>query len=81
MLPADSPLRVAYVMGAMVYCVSIVFGRVYCGMHSITDVVGGSILAYFVYWLHWTYRAEFEGLMEGDSFWPGKFNTGRKIAI
>ncbi|KAI9489776.1 phosphatidic acid phosphatase type 2/haloperoxidase [Zychaea mexicana] len=67
---SDSPLRVICIIGAFVYAASIVFGRIYCGMHSLTDVVGGAILAYFLYWVQWTFRTEFNSIFTADTVIP-----------
>ncbi|KAI9320203.1 PAP2 superfamily-domain-containing protein [Dichotomocladium elegans] len=69
-LPPDSPFRFLCFLGASIYAISIVFGRIYCGMHSVTDLVGGSVLGYLLYWIQWTYRAEFDALFASDSFIP-----------
>ncbi|KAI9268208.1 phosphatidic acid phosphatase type 2/haloperoxidase [Phascolomyces articulosus] len=66
----DSPLRVICIMAAFVYAVSVVFGRIYCGMHSVTDVIGGAILAYILYWFQWNFRDEFNSIFNNDSFVP-----------
>ncbi|KAL1936775.1 hypothetical protein VTP01DRAFT_909 [Rhizomucor pusillus] len=69
-LSPESPLRVLCFIGAGVYAGSIVFGRLYCGMHSLTDIIGGSLLAYVLYWFQWTYREEFDSLFSSDSLLP-----------
>lgn len=33
------------------------------------DIVGGAALAYVLYWFHWTFRAQFEAIVTGDSYW------------
>lgn len=57
-------------LGAIVYAGSVVMGRIYCGMHSITDVVGGSILAYILYWFQWTFKDQFDGLFTAETIIP-----------
>ncbi|KAI8138527.1 PAP2 superfamily-domain-containing protein [Fennellomyces sp. T-0311] len=66
----ESPLRVVCIIGAFLYATSIVFGRVYCGMHSVTDIVGGGVLAYVLYWFQWTFRDEFNSMFTTDSIVP-----------
>ncbi|KAI9288023.1 phosphatidic acid phosphatase type 2/haloperoxidase [Umbelopsis sp. AD052] len=65
----DDPFRLPGLITLSVYAVSVVFGRIYCGMHSITDLLGGAALAYVLYWFHWTFRAQFEEIVTGDSYW------------
>ncbi|KAG0166902.1 hypothetical protein DFQ30_006616 [Apophysomyces sp. BC1015] len=68
-LSPESPMRLAAIIGCMIYAFSVVFGRLYCGMHSLTDVVSGSILAYILYWFQWTFRNEFNALFTDDTYW------------
>ncbi|KAG0176702.1 hypothetical protein DFQ28_006934 [Apophysomyces sp. BC1034] len=81
-LSPESPMRLAAIIGCMIYAFSVVFGRLYCGMHSLTDVVSGSILAYILYWFQWTFRNEFNALFTDDTYWgnvsdkPGLFPGG-----
>jgi membrane-associated phospholipid phosphatase len=35
-LPYDSPTHTLCILGAAFYALSVVFGRIYCGMHSVT---------------------------------------------
>lgn len=35
-LPQESPVRMVCILCAMFYAVSVVFGRIYCGMHTVT---------------------------------------------
>ncbi|KAI8996932.1 PAP2 superfamily-domain-containing protein [Pilobolus umbonatus] len=65
----ESSARLISVIGCVIYAVSVVFGRVYCGMHSITDCVGGTVIAYIVYWFQWTFQEEFNGLFTSSSYW------------
>jgi len=53
----------AYVLGVAVclwYTFSIVFGRLYTGMHSITDCIVGSILGSSIWWVHMTVGQQFD---------------------
>ncbi|OBZ88299.1 hypothetical protein A0J61_03654 [Choanephora cucurbitarum] len=68
-LPSDSPARLITVIGCAFYAVSVVFGRVYCGMHTVTDCIGGTLLAYVVYWFQWTFKDQFNALFTSDSYW------------
>ncbi|KAL0076897.1 phosphatidic acid phosphatase type 2/haloperoxidase [Phycomyces blakesleeanus] len=65
----ESTARMVCVASCAVYVASVVLGRLYCGMHSLTDVVGGTILAYALYWTQWTFRAEFDSLFTDDGYW------------
>ncbi|KAI7865771.1 PAP2 superfamily-domain-containing protein [Spinellus fusiger] len=65
----DSTARLVCLVSCGVYVVSVVFGRLYCGMHSLTDVIGGGLLAYLLYWIQWTFRFEFNMLFTQDSYW------------
>jgi membrane-associated phospholipid phosphatase len=38
-LPQESPARMLCILCAMFYAVSVVFGRIYCGMHTITGKI------------------------------------------
>ncbi|KAI8352896.1 PAP2 superfamily-domain-containing protein [Blakeslea trispora] len=68
-LPSESPARLISVIACAFYAISVVFGRIYCGMHTITDCIGGTILAYIVYWFQWTFRDQFNALFISDSYW------------
>ncbi|GAB5586530.1 Long-chain base-1-phosphate phosphatase [Umbelopsis nana] len=68
-VPQDDPFRIVGLVILSVYAISVVFGRLYCGMHSITDIVGGAILAFAIYWVQWTFRTQFEQIVTGDSYW------------
>ncbi|KAI8087592.1 PAP2 superfamily-domain-containing protein [Gilbertella persicaria] len=68
-LSPESPARLITVIACTFYAVSVVFGRIYCGMHTITDCIGGSILAYIVYWFQWTFKEQFDALFTNDSYW------------
>ncbi|KAJ2965011.1 hypothetical protein NQZ79_g162 [Umbelopsis isabellina] len=65
----EDPFRTLGLVVLSIYAVSVVFGRIYCGMHSITDIVGGAILAFILYWGQWTFRDQFEQIVTGDSYW------------
>ncbi|KAK6506377.1 hypothetical protein TWF506_011292 [Arthrobotrys conoides] len=47
--------RIIYIILAALYATSIVFGRVYCGMHGFLDVVVGSILGVILALAEWVY--------------------------
>ncbi|GAN01046.1 sphingosine-1-phosphate phosphohydrolase [Mucor ambiguus] len=68
-LAPESPARLISVIACTFYAVSVVFGRVYCGMHTVTDCIGGSILAYLVYLAQWTFKDQFNALFTSQSYW------------
>ncbi|CEP07772.1 hypothetical protein [Parasitella parasitica] len=68
-LAPESPVRLISVIACTFYAVSVVFGRVYCGMHTVTDCLGGSILAYLVYLAQWTFKDQFNALFTSQSYW------------
>ncbi|CAO3664026.1 unnamed protein product [Umbelopsis vinacea] len=68
-VPQDDPFRIGGLIILGVYATSVVFGRIYCGMHSVTDIVGGAILAFVIYWFQWTFRLQFEEIVTGDKYW------------
>lgn len=59
--------RLAVQVGVWTYLVTIVFGRLYCGMHGFLDVVCGSILGYAIAWVRYAYRAHFNRLIDHPS--------------
>ncbi|KAG1456166.1 hypothetical protein G6F46_007768 [Rhizopus delemar] len=65
----ESPTRFISILACIFYAASVVFGRIYCGMHSVTDCVGGTVLAYLVYWVQWTFKDHLDTLFTSDSYW------------
>ncbi|CAO3678361.1 unnamed protein product [Rhizopus stolonifer] len=65
----ESPARLVSIIACLFYATSVVFGRIYCGMHSVTDCIGGTILAYIVYWIQWHFKDSFDSLFTEDSYW------------
>ncbi|GJJ68024.1 dihydrosphingosine 1-phosphate phosphatase [Entomortierella parvispora] len=57
------------IFGLIVYAVSIVYGRLYCGMHSITDCVGGSMIGLTIWATQWTFRQTIEYYMVSPVWW------------
>jgi hypothetical protein len=55
---------------AAVYTFSIVFGRLYCGMHGFLDVVVGIILGAILAVAQWFLKDVIDGWVFGDSFIP-----------
>ncbi|PNY26128.1 Dihydrosphingosine 1-phosphate phosphatase, partial [Tolypocladium capitatum] len=50
------------------YAVSIVFGRLYCGMHGFLDVIIGSIMGGAIGWLEVYYGPSFDAYMHSSSW-------------
>ncbi|KAG0308506.1 hypothetical protein BGZ98_007775 [Dissophora globulifera] len=57
------------ILGLIIYAISIVYGRLYCGMHSITDCVGGSIIGISIWAVQWTFRHTIEYYMVSPIWW------------
>ena len=55
-------------LGVMAF--SVVFGRLYCGMHSLTDVAVGSAMGVLIWAAHWVAEGAIERLTLGAS-WLG----------
>jgi membrane-associated phospholipid phosphatase len=53
----------------VVYVVSIVAGRVYCGMHGFLDVVFGSIIGAVLWWMRFAFAPQMDALFIGDGRW------------
>ncbi|KAF9899534.1 hypothetical protein BX616_002970 [Lobosporangium transversale] len=66
------------ILGLIIYAVSIVYGRLYCGMHSITDCVGGSLIGISIWAVQWTFRHTIEYYMVSPVWWvpPVVIGTG-----
>ncbi|KYK55292.1 PAP2 domain protein [Drechmeria coniospora] len=54
------------------YAVSIVFGRLYCGMHGFLDIVIGSIMGAAIGWLEFSYGPSLDEYMHSSS-WVAPF--------
>lgn len=65
----ESPARLVSILACVFYATSVVFGRIYCGMHSVTDCIGGTLLAYIIYWIQWHFKDSFDALFTDDSYW------------
>ncbi|KAF9102856.1 hypothetical protein BGX27_010839 [Mortierella sp. AM989] len=60
--------------GLAVYLFSVVFGRLYCGMHTKTDILGGTVIGVIVWAVQWIFRDSIDALMT-ESSWKGiEFN-------
>lgn len=63
-------LRIFLYILLAVYMFSIVFGRLYCGMHGFLDVVVGSTMGVGLAVVQWVYQREIDAYIYSDSLWP-----------
>ncbi|CAJ0751800.1 9463_t:CDS:2, partial [Entrophospora sp. SA101] len=56
-----------YVTILSTYCLTITIGRIYCGMHSITDVLAGVCIGILSWWTQWGWQNNIEELILNDS--------------
>lgn len=69
--PSISPVaRIFLQFLAAIYTVSIVFGRLYCGMHGFLDVIVGIFMGAVLALAQWFLRDTIDGFVYGESFWP-----------
>lgn len=64
----DFPLRIALLCLSYTYMVSIVLGRLYCGMHGFFDVVVGTGLGALISVIQCLYGSEFDDYIHNGSF-------------
>lgn len=63
----DPTLRLLIQLLSWVYMLTIVFGRLYCGMHGFLDICVGSVLGALLAWIQWTFKREIDGFIySGD---------------
>ncbi|KAN0059963.1 Long-chain base-1-phosphate phosphatase [Thecaphora frezii] len=55
-------------VGLLFYAFSVVYGRIYAGMHSITDCTVGSLLGGWLSWMQWRYFDHTERFLLLDSW-------------
>lgn len=63
-------LRIGLQALAAVYTFSIIFGRLYCGMHGFLDVIVGVLLGALLAVAQWVLRDVIDTFVFGDSFAP-----------
>ncbi|CAG8508065.1 11079_t:CDS:10 [Paraglomus brasilianum] len=51
-----------------IYCLSVVIGRVYCGMHSFTDITGGIVMGVTLSWLQWAWQQDLDDFVLDGSW-------------
>ncbi|EPQ29862.1 uncharacterized protein PFL1_02535 [Pseudozyma flocculosa PF-1] len=54
--------------GLLFYAFSVVYGRIYAGMHSLIDCVVGSSLGAWISWMQWRYFDQMEHFLQLDSW-------------
>ncbi|PFH59629.1 hypothetical protein XA68_12065 [Ophiocordyceps unilateralis] len=62
------------------YAVSIVFGRLYCGMHGFLDVIVGSLIGAGISWLEFNYGPPLDASMHASS-WLAPLLAGLVIVV
>lgn len=62
--------RLVLQMLTAVYTLSIVIGRLYCGMHGFLDVIVGIMLGGFLSIVQWVFRHDIDAFVYGESFTP-----------
>jgi hypothetical protein len=51
----------------IVYYVSLIFGRIYCGMHGFFDIMTGSLIGFGLFLFRWCYGTQFDNFMFDNS--------------
>ncbi|KAF9150366.1 hypothetical protein BG015_007833, partial [Linnemannia schmuckeri] len=69
------------IFGLIVYAVSIIYGRLYCGMHSITDCIGGTLIGVGIWATQWTFRHTIEYYMVSPVWWVPPFVVATGIFL
>lgn len=70
--PDLSPaLRLTFQALAWIYALSIVLGRLYCGMHGFLDISVGSALGAALAWIQWRYEPQIDAaIYSADVMFP-----------
>ncbi|KAI5795618.1 phosphatidic acid phosphatase type 2/haloperoxidase [Geopyxis carbonaria] len=63
-------LRIFLQVLAGVYTFSIIFGRLYCGMHGFLDVIAGTLIGSILALIQWHYRHQIDSYVFSDDCWP-----------
>jgi len=56
----DPTFHLSIQLLAWLYMISIILGRLYCGMHGFLDVIIGSALGALLAWIQWAFRAQID---------------------
>ncbi|KAF9961090.1 hypothetical protein BGZ70_008372 [Mortierella alpina] len=62
------PGKIFAILGLLVYLFSVIFGRLYCGMHTRTDIAGGSVIGVVVWAIQWSFHDSIDALMTSSSW-------------
>ncbi|KAF9423639.1 hypothetical protein BGZ94_008209 [Podila epigama] len=60
--------KLVSIAGLGVYLFSVVFGRLYCGMHSSLDLIAGAMIGVAVWAVQWTFHESIDRLMTSPSW-------------
>lgn len=52
----------------VIYFLSVVVGRVYCGMHGFLDVIGGLIIGIVLWWIRFVYSDAMDNVIMSSSY-------------
>jgi membrane-associated phospholipid phosphatase len=72
--------KILSVCGLAVYLFSVVFGRLYCGMHTKTDILGGTVIGIAVWGVQWSFHDTIDALMT-DPSWKGMLSSSRILTF
>ncbi|KAF9943299.1 hypothetical protein BGZ67_003062 [Mortierella alpina] len=62
------PGKLFAILGLLVYLFSVIFGRLYCGMHTRTDIAGGAVIGVAVWAVQWSFHDSIDALMTSPSW-------------
>ncbi|KAI1311943.1 hypothetical protein EDD11_003223 [Mortierella claussenii] len=62
------PTKLFSIIGLGIYLFSVIFGRLYCGMHTKTDILGGTAIGVLVWGVQWTFHDSIDALMTSPSW-------------
>ncbi|GJJ76728.1 dihydrosphingosine 1-phosphate phosphatase [Entomortierella parvispora] len=60
--------KILSIIGLIIYLFSIIFGRLYCGMHTQTDIFGGTVIGIVVWAVQWAFHDSIDELMTRSSW-------------
>lgn len=66
--PLPSSVKLGLEIMSYFYAVSIVFGRLYCGMHGFLDVFVGSVMGAIIGWLEFAYGPPLDEYMHSSAW-------------
>ncbi|KAH7156943.1 hypothetical protein EDB81DRAFT_645744 [Dactylonectria macrodidyma] len=77
-LPPTTTLALEFL--SYFYAISIIFGRLYCGMHGFLDVIVGSVMGAAIAWLEFYWGPPLDQYMH-ESTWLAPFVAGLIILV